>query len=135
MKNMKMKTKIIICFVIPVLFLAVTVFMAISSMSRIHNSVDSMMDRQTTVLEEKLDEIGADEQKAEIIVQTLKESREAEMESIESTVSLSQTINLVFVVVAVIVVIFMSLKLIKAISKSVNQLSRAAKDISLGEIS
>lgn len=134
MKNLKMKTKIIICFVVPVLFLVLTVVLAISSMARINSSVDGMMDEQITVLEKKLDDIGADERKAEVIVQTMKDARVEEMDGIDSTIDLSEKANLIFVVVAVIIVIFMSLKLIKDISKSVAQLSNAAKDIALGKI-
>ena len=134
MKNLKMKTKIVICFIIPVLFLVLTVAMAISSMSKIDKTVEGMMDDQISVLEQKMEEIGADEAKAETILETMVEARADEMKSVDNTISLSEKANVLFVVVAVIIVIEMSLTLINDIVKSVEQLSNAAKDIALCKV-
>ncbi|MDE6338675.1 MAG: hypothetical protein K2K97_02670, partial [Muribaculaceae bacterium] len=120
-----MRTKIIIAFIIPILFLILTVLMAVSSMGKIDRAVNSMTEEQMNVLQQKLDDIGADEKKAEIIVETLTEAQIDDMKSIDRTVELAELANVAFVVVAILVVVILSLMLTRMIVKSVDQLSYA----------
>lgn len=140
MKNMKMKTKLIISFAVPVIFLVVAVIFAVSSMERISGEVDVMMQKQITALDEKLTEVGNDEndgkthdEKVQMINDGMTQARQEDMDIISRTIDLSEKANVILAVVAVFIVAFLALKLLKEVSRAVKQLASAAKDIALGK--
>ena len=132
MNNMKMKTKMIIAFIIPVILLIVSVLMGIKSINNINGEVHDMTDKVQVALKTKLDEVSNDDAKKEVILKAVSDSREQSIEDMNEIASTSRTINFVFVAVSVVLVILMALSLIRMIVKSVNQLSNAAKDIAMG---
>ena len=132
MKNLKMKTKMIIAFIIPVLLLIVSVVIGIEEVNNINNEVQSMTKEQVTLIEQKLEEIHADEAKAEVIVNALSDSQKDNVQAIADIADRSRTINFCFVLASVVIVSILSVTLVRLIAKSVRQLSNAAKDIAMG---
>ncbi|MCM1246194.1 MAG: HAMP domain-containing protein, partial [Roseburia sp.] len=132
MKNMKMKTKMIITFAILVILTCANSIMGMSSVNRIKESVTAMQEEEMTKVQDTMKEIGADEAKAEVVVNALSTAKEDDMASINQTANLSNYVNLALIVVSIIVTIVLGLSLIKQIARSVKQLSDAAKRIALG---
>lgn len=134
MKNMKMKTKMILGFIVPVVLMIINVAVGMFSVRNINNQVNKMVADQVGVIEDKMLDIGANEEKANIIINTLAENNKDDLASINQTAQTTNIINLVMVAVSVIFVLFIALLLIKQIAKSVAQLSSAAKDIAAGRV-
>ena len=125
MKNMKMKTKMILGFIVPVVLMIINVAVGMLSVRSINNEVNNMITNEVTFINEKMIEIGANEEKAQIIIDTLNESNEDEIAKINNQANLTNIINLVMVVVSVLLVFGIALSLIKQIARSVAQLSSA----------
>ncbi len=134
MKDMKMKTKMIIGFIIPIAFTIVNVIFGMMSVSSIDKIVRDMQNEQVEVIEAKMEEIGADEAKARILSETLETTAADDIESIDSRATTSNIISFALVIVSVIITVIIAVMLIKIINKSVDQLSRAAKDIAAGRV-
>lgn len=134
MKNMKMKTKMILGFIVPVVLMIINVAVGMLSIRSINSEVNKMVSNQIGFVEDKMIEIGANQEKADIIVKTLQQNNEDEMQSINKMTQTTNIVNFVMVAVSVILVLFIALSLIKQIAKSVAQLSSAAKDIAAGRV-
>ena len=134
MKNMKMKTRMIIGFAIPIILTILNALIGMSSINRIKTSIEDMQKEEYTVISEKLQEIGADGEKAKIITDTLQSTIVDDNALIERTANISNIASLVMIVVSVVISLFIAFSLIKAIAQSVRQLSDAAKDIALGRV-
>lgn len=134
MKNMKMKTKMILGFIVPVVLMIINVAVGMVSVRSINSEVNKMVSNQIGFVEDKMIEIGANQEKADIIVNTLQQNNEEELEVINRLAQTTNIINLVMVAVSVLLVLFIALSLIKQIAKSVAQLSSAAKDIAAGRV-
>ena len=134
MKDMKIKTKMIIGFAIPIILTIINVLIGMISVNRIKDTVEAMQTEQYTTVIKTMDEIGADEQKANIITDALKTSMVDDNALIERTASISNLASFAFIVVSVIITLFIAYALIKTINKSVAQLSRAAGDIAMGRV-
>lgn len=134
MKNMKMKTKMILGFIVPVVLMIINVAVGMFSVRNINNQVNKMVADQVGVIEDKMLDIGANEEKANIIINTLAENNKDDLASINQTAQTTNIVNFVMVAVSVILVLFIALSLIKQIAKSVAQLSSAAKDIAAGRV-
>lgn len=132
MKNMKMKTKMIITFVILVVLTAVNSIAGMTSVNRIKGSVSTMQEQELVEIQDTMKEIGADESKAKLVTDALQESKAGSLKTINQTADTSNYVSLAFVAASVIVTIILALSLIKQIARSVNQLSDAAKRIALG---
>ena len=134
MKDMKMKTKMIIGFVIPSLFIIINVLLGMSSISNIRDRVDQMQQEQLESIQATMKEIGADEAKAQLVSDAIKDEQTAGLESIQRLANNSNLFSAGLVVVSVLITVFISTSLIKAINKSVSQLARAAKEIAAGHV-
>lgn len=134
MKDMKMKTKMIIGFAIPSLFIIINVLLGMSSISNIRDRVDQMQQEQLESIQATMKEIGADEAKAQLVSDAIKDEQTAGMESIQRLANNSNLFSAGLVVVSVLITVFLSTSLIKAINKSVSQLARAAKEIAAGHV-
>ncbi len=134
MKNMKMKTKMILGFIVPVVLMIINVAVGMLSVRSINSEVKKMVNDQVGFVEDKMIEIGANQEKADIIVDTLQKNNADELESINKMAQTTNIINFVMVAVSVLLVLFIALSLIKQIAKSVAQLSSAAKDIAAGRV-
>lgn len=134
MKDMKMKTKMIIGFAIPSIFIIINVILGMSSISNISGKVADMQGEQLESIKSTMQEIGADEEKASIVADAIKAEQDAGMEQIHRLATNSNLFSLALVVLSVLITVILSVNLIKAINKSVTQLSRAAKEIASGRV-
>ena len=60
MKDMKMKTKMIVGFMIPIVLTIINVLVGMSSVRRITNSVNKMQEEEFVTVQKTMEEIGAD---------------------------------------------------------------------------
>ncbi|MCM1038043.1 MAG: methyl-accepting chemotaxis protein [Ruminococcus sp.] len=134
MKNMKMKTKMIIGFAVPILLSILNVAMGMSSISRIKRAVEDMQQEEYYAVQETIEQIGADETKAKIVTDTLAVEMQEGVAAIDQTADLSNIVSLALITVSVIFSLIIAFMLIKIISKSVSQLSSAASDIAMGRV-
>lgn len=134
MKDIKMKTKMIVGFVIPILFIIINVLLGISSISNISDRVAEVQKEEIADIQDTMKEIGADESKAELLVEAISDVQANSLDSIEKLAFNSNIFSFALVAVSVIITIFLSVSLIKGINRSVSQLSRAAKDIAAGRV-
>lgn len=134
MKDMKMKTKMIIGFAIPSIFIIINVILGMSSIRNISGEVADMQGEQLESIKSTMQEIGANEEKASIVADAIKAEQETGMEHIHKLTTNSNLFSLALVVLSVLATVVLSLNLIKAINKSVTQLSRAAKEIASGRV-
>ena len=132
MKNMKMKTKMILTFSILVVLTIVNAVAGMTSVNRIKDAVSTMQEQEFAEIQETMKEIGADEAKAKLVTDALQESKAVGMADINQTANTSNYFSLALIAASIIVTIILSLSLIKQIARSVRQLSDAAKRIALG---
>lgn len=134
MKNMKMKTRMIIGFAIPIILTIINVLVGMASVNTIKATVASMQTEQYTTITHKMEEIGADEAKAKILTDTLTETIQDDNALIERTANISNIVSIGMILFSVVICLIIAFSLIKAIARSVQQLSDAAKDIALGRV-
>ena len=134
MKNMKMKTKMIIGFVIPTLFIIINVLIGMTSINNVRDEVESDQKAELDVIEDTLDEMGADSSKAQVLIDAITASQTETLDDIKELASQSNIISFSLVIVSVVITVFIGLILIKTINKSVTQLSNAAKEIAAGHV-
>lgn len=134
MKDMKMKTKMIIGFVIPTIFIIVNVLIGMSAIGDITDRVAEMQQQQIEDIQQTMKDIGADEEKAAIVVNAIADEQATGLESIEKLSNRSNLFSLGLVIISVLITTFLSTTLIKAIRKSVEQLTRAAREIAAGRV-
>lgn len=134
MKDLKMKTRMIIGFAIPITLAIINVILGMSSVRRIESTIKEMQTAEFQTITQTMEQIGADEAKAKVLTDTLTASMEDDNELIEKTASVSNIISLALIVVSVIISLAIAFSLIKIINKSISQLSRAASDIAMGRV-
>lgn len=134
MKNLKIKTRLLIGFILPVVFIIITLIWGVLSTRNIIDSVRHMNAESNTLVEKTLEEIGADEEKSDILLTSISEGREADMETLNNVGTITNLINLAFVLLSIIFVVIMGYSLIKAISRSLKKLSSAAQEIAMGHV-
>lgn len=134
MKDMKMKTKMIMTFVILILLMIANVFVGMSTVKKLDQRVNEMQEEEVLKVEQKMEEIGADKAKAAILTKTLEEAKEDDLAYIDRYSSRSNLFSFALIAVSIIITLIMSASLIKVIKNSVAQLSEAAKKIALGHV-
>lgn len=134
MKNMKMKTKMIVGFAIPIILSIINVLLAMSSTRTVTNRVMEMQEDEKVTIQQTMEEIGADEAKAQILTDTIESSKTESMAAIQKQTNLSNLFSAGLIAVSVIVCVIIAISLVKSIAKSVTQLSRAAEDIAQGRV-
>ena len=134
MKNLSMKVKMIVGFIIPIVFTIINVVLGMLSVSNINKSVTTMQQEQTVAVEEKMQEIGADEAKAKLLSDTIQEISTKDLAGINRRATISNLLSFGLVFLSVLITIIIAASLVKAINKSVTQLSKAAKDIAMGRV-
>ncbi len=134
MKDMKMKTKMIIGFAIPSIFIIINVLLGMSSIRNISRQVSETQGQQLESIKETMADIGADEEKAAIVADAIKEEQDAGMVKIQRLANNSNLFSIALVVLSVLITVVLSVSLIKIINKSIMQLSRAAKEIASGRV-
>ncbi len=134
MKDMKMKTKMIIGFTIPIILAIINVILGMSSVSRVTNTVVSMQESEVATIRQTMEDIGADEEKAQILIDTITTEKTEQLSKMMKTASYSNIFSGALIALSVVISVFIAISLIKIINKSVMQLSKAATDIALGRV-
>ena len=134
MKNMSVKTKMILGFALPIVLSIINVWLGMSSIRNVTDSVKSMQEEEAVTIQQTMEEIGADEAKAQILIDTIESSKADNMASIERQTTNSNIFSAALIAVSVVVCLFIAYSLIKSISRSVAQLSKAADDIAQGRV-
>ena len=134
MKNMKIKTRMIIGFAIPIILTIINVLVGMISVSTIKATVAAMQTEQYSTITHKMEEIGADAEKAKILTDTLTATIQDDNALIERTANISNIVSIGMILVSIVICLIIAFSLIKAIARSVRQLSDAAKDIALGRV-
>ncbi len=134
MKDMKIKTKMIIGFAIPIVLTIINVIVGMSSVNRIKTTIGTMQQEEFATITRTMEEIGADEAKAKVLTDTLTASLVDDNELIARTANISNLVSAGMIVISVVISLIIAYSLIKIINKSVTQLSRAASDIAMGRV-
>ncbi len=134
MKDMKIKTKMILGFAIPIILAIINVLVVMSSVRTITNDVLDMQEKEVTTINKTMEEIGADETKAQILIDTITSSKTDDMSDILRTANVSNILSGALIIISVIISLLIAFSLIKIINKSVAQLSQAASDIAMGRV-
>ena len=134
MKDMKMRTKMIIGFAIPILLTILNVAVGMVSVSRIDHEVVEMLEEEVVSIKQTMKDIGADEAKAELVLEALDSAKDEGLADIDRAAALSNYASFAFIIISVLISVFIASALIKAINKSVAQLSKAASDIAMGHV-
>lgn len=134
MKDMKIKTKMIIGFAIPIILTIVNVIVGMSSVNRIKTTVSAMQTEEYNTISQTMVQIGADEAKAKVLTDTLSAAMVDDNALIARTANISNIASTGLVAVSVIFSLAIAIALIKIINKSIAQLSRAASDIAMGRV-
>ena len=134
MKDMKMKTKMIVGFMIPIVLTIINVLVGMSSVRRITNSVNKMQEEEFVTVQKTMEEIGADAEKSQILLETITSSKTESMELIQRTADISNIVSFAMIIFSVVISLLIAFSLIKIIAKSVSQLSDAARDIAMGKV-
>ncbi len=132
MKDVKMKTKMIIGFAILVVLMILNSVVGTTAIRKIKNEVQDMTSEEEKKISETMEQINADKEKAQIIIDTLSTEKEDELAEINSAARLSTVVSGISLLVSIIFTLFIAASLIKQISQSMKQLSAATKDIALG---
>lgn len=132
MKNMKVKTKMILIFGILVVLTAANAVVGMTSVNRIKESISSMQTEELTSIQNTMGEIGADETKASYVINALESSKKEGMAEINQTANMSNYVSLALVGASILLNVILALSLVRQIARSVRQLSEAAKRIALG---
>ena len=134
MKDMKIKTKLVLGFAIPIILAIINVVVGMYSVRTITNDVVKMQEEEVTTINKTMEEIGADEAKAQILIDTISSTKANDMEDIMRTANVSNILSGSFIAVSVVISIIIAFSLIKIINKSVSQLAKAASDIAMGRV-
>ena len=124
----------ILGFALPIVLSIINVWLGMSSIRNVTDSVKSMQEEEAVTIQQTMEEIGADEAKAQILIDTIESSKADNMASIERQTTNSNIFSAALIAVSVVVCLFIAYSLIKSISRSVAQLSKAADDIAQGRV-
>ena len=98
MKDMKIKTKMIIGFAIPIILTIINVVVGMSSVRRITASTENMQEEVYTTVQQTLQQIGADETKANTLLNTMQSVIADDMELIENTATISNYVSFAMII-------------------------------------
>lgn len=134
MKNMKMKTKMILGFAIPIILTIINVMIGMLSVKKIESTIGEMQRNEYNAITAKMKEIGADETKAKIVTDTLQALLTDGNAAITETANLSNLVSIGMIVASIVITLIIAYSLIKIINRSVAQLSKAAGEIAMGRV-
>ncbi len=135
MKNMKMKTKLILGFSVPVFLTILTVLLGVWVQQQCVGTISEMNEQGAADLHQHfIDNGNIDEAAIEELMGIVNSGKDNRIARMKTIMNASSYISVGILVAAVIVTVLIGLTLIKDIMRSVRQLSDAAKDIALGRI-
>lgn len=134
MKNVKIKTRLIIGFLVPVILTIINVYIGMSSVRSSVSTVEEMYEEESVEVEELLDKIGAEDGQKADLLKTINESKSRNLDQLNTVANRSNLISIAMIVLSIIITVMIALSIIKAIMRSVRQLSEAAEEIAMGHV-
>jgi methyl-accepting chemotaxis protein len=134
MKNVKMKTKLILGFFVPILLTVINSAIGVWSTRHTVSTVEGMYEAEYQTVVEKLAEIGADEEKGDILLDAIASEITNSVTSLKTVATQLNAISIALIVISVIITLIIALSIIKSIMVSIRELSGAAKDIAMGRV-
>lgn len=134
MKNMKMKTKLILGFAIPIILTIINVVMGVWSTKYMVTSAQELNDAQIESLQATLIDMGSDPDRIATVMASVEEQKNEAFQKLDNMMLSTDVISIVLVLISIVITLFVATVLIKIIAKSVKQLSDAAKEIALGHV-
>lgn len=134
MKNVKMKTKLLLGFFIPIVLTVINAVIGIWSTNRIINSVQGMYATEYATIEQTLKDIGANEEKSQQLLGTVADEITNSADTLHKMATQMDIISISLIVISIIITLVIAVSIVKAIMVSVKELSSAAKDIALGRV-
>lgn len=134
MKNVKMKTKLLLGFFIPIVLTVINSAIGIWSTNRIISSVQGMYKTEYATIEQRLKDIGANEEKSQQLLGTVADEITNSADTLQKLATQMDIVSVTLIVVSIIITLLIAVSIIKAIMVSVKDLSHAAKDIALGRV-
>ncbi len=135
MKNMKIRTKLILGFSVPVILTIVTVLVGVFISKECVNVIAEMNHTASDNLSHQFSEqTHLEEAEINGLMEIINEGVTERVERMEEIMGISNAISIGILVVSVLITILIGLALIKTIMRAVRQLSAAAKDIALGRV-
>ena len=135
MKNLKIRTKLILGFSVPVILMILTVVINIFITNEIIDNVAEMNEQAVVTRTEELHKTaGVDDQELAHLTAMISEGKDDRIERMRNGIQISDYISVALLLISVICTVGISLSLIKVIMKSIRQLSGAAKEIAQGHV-
>ena len=134
MKNAKMRTRLIVGFFIPIVLTVINSLLGMYGTRSAIDSVRSQYELEEAQVRDTLDEIGADGEKGAYLLNEIAAVKETSLEQMDVIVLRSNIFSLVMIVLSIMITLMIAFSIIKAIVRSVNQLSDAAKEIAMGHV-
>ena len=134
MKNMTIRTKMILGFAVPIILSIINVALGMLAVRNVTNSVADMQTEEFVTIQQTMEEIGADQEKSQILIDTITQVKTKDMANIQKTTNLSNMASAGLILVSVVISLFIAIALIKIIRKSIEQLSNAATEIAMGHV-
>lgn len=134
MKNTKIKTRLFIGFLVPIILTIINVYIGMSSVRSSVGTVEEMYEEEGAEVQELLEKIGADSEKSEALLSTINDSKTKNLDQLNTVANRSNLISIGMIVLSIIITVMIALSIIKAIMRSVRQLSEAAERIALGHV-
>ncbi len=135
MRNLKMRTKLILGFCIPVILTILTVAISIFITSQVINNISDMNHESAAALNAELESVaGLDDAETAKLMDIVNSGTEERLDRMHTGINVSNAISIGLLTISVICTVVIALSLIKAIVKSVNQLSDAAREIAQGHV-
>lgn len=134
MKNVKMKTKLLLGFFIPIVLTIINSAIGVWSTRHTVSIVEGMYEKEYTTIQEKLVEIGADSEKSEILLDAVADEITNSATNLKTLAGEMNALSIAMIVVSVIITLVIAISIIKAIMLSVRDLSGAAEKIAMGHV-
>ena len=134
MKDVKIRTRLFIGFLVPVILTIINVYIGMSSVRSSVGIVEEMYQEEEAEVRELISNIGADGQKSEELIKAINESKTKNLEYLTTVTNRSNLISIAMIILSIVITVMIALSLIKVIMRSIRQLSDAAKKIALGHV-
>ncbi len=135
MKNIKMKTKLIMGFCVPVLLTIITVLTGVYINKEIRNRISAMNEEGAQEVSEHFMAMpDVPEAEKMEIMEIINSGKDRRIASMELAMKISSWVSVGLLAISVLLTVIIALRLIRIIVRSVNQLSDAAKEIALGRV-
>ena len=111
MKNVKVKTKLILGFIVPIILSILNVYLGMSSTRSVVKVVEGMYETEEAEVAQLLEQIGADGEKSATLLDTMEELKISSLGQVNTRVNNSNIFSVALIVVSVIITIIIALSI------------------------